>query len=62
MLKILIADAAAELRVEALRAGACACVLKENLHELPGILTSGLTHSAGGDVRRDTPPPSAKPK
>ena len=29
----------AELRAEALRAGACAYVLKENLHELPGILT-----------------------
>jgi len=28
-----------ELRAEALRAGACAYVLKENLHELPGILT-----------------------
>jgi CheY-like chemotaxis protein len=29
----------AELRAEAARAGACAYVLKENLHELPGILT-----------------------
>ncbi len=32
----------AELRAEALRAGACAYVLKENLHELPAILT-GVT-------------------
>jgi CheY-like chemotaxis protein len=51
----------AELRAEALRVGACAYVLKENLHELPGILTSGLTHFAGGEVRRDAPPPPAKP-
>ena len=29
----------AELRAEAMRAGASAYVLKENLHELPGILT-----------------------
>jgi CheY-like chemotaxis protein len=29
----------AELRVEEARVGACAYVLKENLHELPGILT-----------------------
>ena len=28
-----------ELRTEAARVGACAYVLKENLHELPGILT-----------------------
>ena len=28
-----------ELREEAARLGACAYVLKENLHELPGILT-----------------------
>jgi CheY-like chemotaxis protein len=32
----------AELRVEAARVGACAYVLKENLQELPGILT-GVT-------------------
>jgi two-component system, response regulator YesN len=31
----------AELRAEAARAGACAYVLKENLHELLGILTGG---------------------
>jgi CheY-like chemotaxis protein len=30
-----------ELRVEAAPVGACAYVLKENLHELPGILTGG---------------------
>ena len=29
-----------ELRAEAARVGACAYVLKENLHELPGILTA----------------------
>jgi len=29
----------AELRAEAVRVGACAYVLKENLHELPRILT-----------------------
>jgi CheY-like chemotaxis protein len=35
----------AELRAEAARAGACAYVLKENLHELPSIL-AGTTCGA----------------
>jgi CheY-like chemotaxis protein len=35
----------AELRAEAARAGACAYVLKENLHELPAIL-AGTTLGA----------------
>jgi len=46
-----------ELRAEALRAGACAYVLKENLHELPQILACGLNQSGIGNIRRDTPPP-----
>jgi len=54
----------AELRVEAARVGACAYVLKENLHELPGILTgdcAGINRrevpdlSAGADARNGKP-------
>ncbi len=48
------------LRAKAVRVGACAYVLKENLHELPGILTCGLTLS-GGEVGRGEVPPPAKP-
>ena len=40
----------AELRAEALRAGACAYVLKENLHELPGILTEGCAGDNSSEV------------
>ena len=35
----------AELRAEAARAGACAYVLKENLHELPHMLTSAAAQT-----------------
>ncbi len=35
----------AGLRAKALRAGACAYVLKENQHELPGILMAGLSET-----------------
>ena len=41
----------AELRAEAARVGACAYVLKENLHELPGILTG----DCAGNNRRKVP-------
>lgn len=41
----------AELRAEAARLGACAYVLKENLHELPGI----LTRDCAGNNRRKAP-------
>jgi CheY-like chemotaxis protein len=36
----------AELRTEAARAGACAYVLKENLHELPSLLLAMQTAAA----------------
>jgi CheY-like chemotaxis protein len=51
-----------ELRAEALRAGACAYVLKENLHELPGILTAGRAQDNCGDVRGGAVPPPVEPK
>jgi CheY-like chemotaxis protein len=41
----------AELRAEAVRVGACAYVLKENLHELPGILAG----DCAGNNRRELP-------
>jgi len=37
-----------ELRAEAARAGACAYVLKENLVEIPAILTEGHTQKSNG--------------
>jgi CheY-like chemotaxis protein len=41
----------AELRAEAARLGACAYVLKENLHELPAILAGHASgNCAGGTV------------
>ena len=52
----------AQLRAEALRAGACAYVLKENLHELPGILMAGLAQNNRGDIRGGAVPPLAEPK
>ncbi len=52
----------AELRAEALRVGACAYVLKENLHELAGILTCGLTQCGAGEVRHGMLPPPANSK
>lgn len=52
----------AELRAEALRAGACAYVLKENLHELPGILMAGLTQNNCGELRGGAVPPLVEPK
>ena len=51
-----------ELRAEALRAGACAYVLKENLHELPGILMAGLDQDDGGEVRVGAAPRPTEPK
>jgi CheY-like chemotaxis protein len=53
-----------ELRAEAARAGACAYVLKENLQDLPGILTGRCVgkgsseesrHSEGAGARNDKP-------
>ncbi len=43
----------AELHARALRAGACAYVLKENLHELPAILTRGLAQSGVSEVTQE---------
>lgn len=51
-----------ELRAEALRAGACAYVLKENLHELPGFLMAGLAQDNGGEVRGGAEPQLTEPK
>ena len=42
----------AELRAEAARVGACAYVLKENLHELPGILLGGCAGDNSSEVPR----------
>jgi CheY-like chemotaxis protein len=39
-----------ELRAEAARVGACAYVLKENLHELPGILTGRCVGNISSEV------------
>jgi len=57
----------AELRAEAIRVGACAYVLKENLHELAGILTgaapqgrAALSDAAQGCLLNASP--SAVPK
>lgn len=52
----------AELRAEAARAGACAYVLKENLHELRGILAGSRAASPGGGVSRSTGTPRSEPK
>jgi DNA-binding NarL/FixJ family response regulator len=52
----------AELRAEALRAGACAYVLKENLHELPGVLTAGLAQNNRSETRGGAVPPLGEPK
>jgi DNA-binding NarL/FixJ family response regulator len=46
----------AELRAEAIRAGAGAYVLKENLLELPGILLGGIRQLHLGEVNRHTRP------
>ena len=51
----------AELRAEATRVGACAYVLKENLHDLLAILMCGLAPFGGGELRRGTVPPTADP-
>jgi len=58
----------AELRAEALRAGACAYVLKENLHELPSILAgaalegreAGSNTVQSGPFNASVPPPRRK--
>jgi CheY-like chemotaxis protein len=52
----------AELRAEALRVGACAYVLKENLHELPGILTASPAEGNCGVVWGGTAPRQTQPK
>ncbi len=46
----------AQLRAEALLAGAHAYVLKENAHELPNILMAGLAQERG-HITRGTEPP-----
>jgi CheY-like chemotaxis protein len=48
----------AELRAETTRVGACAYVLKENLHELPGILMAGLAQNNCGEARGGAVPRS----
>jgi len=50
------------LRAKALRAGACAYVLKENLLELPGILMGGLAQCRNGEINRNPIPPLSRPK
>ncbi len=52
----------AELRAKAARAGACAYVLKENLHELPGILTANRPRNHCGEADGGAMPPLAEPK
>lgn len=61
---------AAELRAEAIRVGACAYVLKENLHELPGILSGAVlegstarsnTAPKNSPLKASLPPPRRKP-
>ena len=52
----------AELQAEAIQAGACAYVLKENLPELPGILLGGLTQLHNGEVNRNARPNLSGPK
>lgn len=47
----------AELRAEALRVGACAYVLKENLHELPGIFACCPARNGNGSTHRGTSSP-----
>ncbi len=51
----------AELRAKAVRAGACAYVLKENLQELPEILTENRPGNNCGAVSGGMVPPSAEP-
>lgn len=53
----------AELRAEAARVGACAYVLKENLHELPGILTGAALagRPAGSDAAQGRPSNASLP-
>lgn len=45
-----------ELRAEAIQAGACAYVLKEDLLDLPGILLGGLTQFHSGEVNSNDRP------
>ena len=52
----------AELRAEALRAGASAYVLKENLQEVRGLLMGGLAQNNRHDVRSGTVPSQVAPK
>lgn len=51
-----------ELRTEALRAGACAYVLKENLQDLPGLLMAGLARNNCGEARGVAVPPLTEPQ
>jgi CheY-like chemotaxis protein len=53
----------AEPRAEAARVGACAYVLKENLHELPGILARAVPEgpAAGANAAREAPPNAIHP-
>jgi CheY-like chemotaxis protein len=50
-----------QLRAKALRAGACAYVLKENLHELTGILRRHLSPSEASGVTQTSVSPPAEP-
>jgi CheY-like chemotaxis protein len=49
------------LRAKALRAGACAYVLKENLHELLGILALTGAQTNPGEADDGAVPPPVKP-
>ncbi len=51
----------AELRAEAIQAGACAYVLKEDLLDLPGILLGGLTQFHVGEVTGNDRPNLSTP-
>ena len=50
------------LRAEARRTGACAYVLKENLHELPAILLAGPAQNSHGQVTGGAVPRPTEPK
>jgi len=51
----------AELHAEAMRVGACAYILKENLMQLPGILLGGLTQLHNEQLTRNPRSPSSRP-
>jgi NarL family two-component system response regulator YdfI len=50
----------AELRAKALRAGACAYVLKESLQELPAILAANIPRNDFGEADDGITPPTVE--